>query len=1234
MNFQNTVNFSEALIFPLGVHLSNNIVNTFLDIAVRNSLISQEKRNTIVGFEILKGDNSVNKSIITNALGYDMYKYTEKNKDIFYANYPHNDLGRDLLHTENNNLIEHPNGGNSNSKFSLISPELIYSKPALPTEMVLSGYQLGNSRGYFQDVEEHSRWVILSNNAKRTATTLATIEAVLEAVIKSAELIAQTWFVAGVSSGASLGSVGAGIAAAGYGVSSVMRIGKYRLQWLTTIRDLGSPEIFASVFASEGYHNKFLKNQDEENYVRALSVKKYLRGGNFIFTDEHSGDRISINNFSREDSVFTSLGNYEFEYNDTYKFYDNNTTNSESGSRTIASQNGCDSAEVIRNVGSPYFTLKNYLPSQYGTIDSIQWLTTNYFSDLSTDNSCEVIYGGTVFISRFTYKRKIQLFNKTAFGLPDKLPFKYSNYQNIAKAKYYVDYENGGGDNLSSALFPDIDSNYELDCFDRGQFYIRKPSKFYLYYYGIANYLVESEINCNFRYGLTQPKDQFYPQAGDLLDWVQEKNVSIKEPNTFYYNSVYSLPVYKSPYTILDRTYSKEVWDKKDDSENGVIYSLPDNSENDLVDPWLIYRPWDRYEFPKKYGKLVSLRDLESAQILGRFENQQVLFNAVDNLANELSPSLVEIGTGGIFTKRPIDFKATDLGFAGTQHTDMSSTPYGHFTVDAKRGKIFQLDQNGRDLQPISDVIGGRDSGLKNWFREQLPFKILRTFPDIDIDNKFKGIGISMGWDARFDRVFITKKDYVVKNTDCLKYSEEDGFYTDCGEEGVICPNGYTYNGVTNMCERVVLTPPLCPDGYIYDSEAQTCTLTTVTEAECACTADVTTPAQIACSGLETEIELTSTWTGVSFNWTAVEEGVTGATSGSGMSINQTLLGVGTVVYTVTPFEIESGCEGTPTNVVVTVNETPNVIATPSSLTIESGGSAIIELTSEQIGTTFSWTVNNSGTTGAVSGTGSIVNQVITGEGTTTYTITPTLGSCIGESINVIVTVESTFIPCNAGMDVAFLMDYTGSMGTTINSLKTNISTIVAKIVEKSEGDYRLSLTLFDENTDDIPSNYGASGGYTSLPSDQKHIYKSTIGNQLYKYITTVEKFDLNNELSFGGQLDVLNTAFFPLGSGGDTPEPATYGLTRVVDFNIAGAFRPGVAKIAIIATDAETNESFTGEIAAITQSCIDKGIKVMLLNVNSGTKPILQNLATVTGGVIANGGVTQIITALDEICE
>ncbi|MCW5912187.1 MAG: autotransporter-associated beta strand repeat-containing protein [Cyclobacteriaceae bacterium] len=179
----------------------------------------------------------------------------------------------------------------------------------------------------------------------------------------------------------------------------------------------------------------------------------------------------------------------------------------------------------------------------------------------------------------------------------------------------------------------------------------------------------------------------------------------------------------------------------------------------------------------------------------------------------------------------------------------------------------------------------------------------------------------------------------------------------------------------------------------------------------------VATPnAETICSGATTNIGLNTTngVTGATYSWTVVQSNVSGATSGFGTSINQTLTATtsaaGTATYTITPSA--SGCNGTPIVVVITVNPAPNVVALPASQTICSGANTNIALstTNGVGGATYSWTVIQNNVSGATSGTGSTISQVLTAttssSGTATYTITPSSGGCNGTPITVIVTVN------------------------------------------------------------------------------------------------------------------------------------------------------------------------------------------------------------------------------------
>ncbi|MGI0107561.1 PKD-like domain-containing protein [Salinimicrobium sp. WS361] len=173
------------------------------------------------------------------------------------------------------------------------------------------------------------------------------------------------------------------------------------------------------------------------------------------------------------------------------------------------------------------------------------------------------------------------------------------------------------------------------------------------------------------------------------------------------------------------------------------------------------------------------------------------------------------------------------------------------------------------------------------------------------------------------------------------------------------------------------------------------------------------------CSGTGPNIALNAS-TPSSFSWTVgtVTGGITGASAGSGSTINQILTNpsssaAGTVQYIVTPTATTGNCEGYPYTITVTVNPKP-LVTTTNSITVCSGTSPNISL-SASTPSSFSWTVGSitGGITGASAGSGSTINQTLTNTGNTTgtvqYVVTPTAnaGSCTGAPYTITVTVNS-----------------------------------------------------------------------------------------------------------------------------------------------------------------------------------------------------------------------------------
>ena len=171
---------------------------------------------------------------------------------------------------------------------------------------------------------------------------------------------------------------------------------------------------------------------------------------------------------------------------------------------------------------------------------------------------------------------------------------------------------------------------------------------------------------------------------------------------------------------------------------------------------------------------------------------------------------------------------------------------------------------------------------------------------------------------------------------------------------------------------------------------------------------------------------------------------------------------------------------------------------------------------------------------------------------------------------------------CQQGLDVAFAMDYTGSMGGIIESVKSDIGDIAATIdsLVDPANKYRLSLQLTDEATFNGTTyagiSYPTSGVYTGLPAAQKfaeegtHSYASP--NELRQLLTTMEPFADNNLSSFQTQLAKTNNNTAPnmgLGWGVGGAEPYDMSIDRIIDGDVGiGTWRKAVSRIGITFAD------------------------------------------------------------------
>jgi hypothetical protein len=254
----------------------------------------------------------------------------------------------------------------------------------------------------------------------------------------------------------------------------------------------------------------------------------------------------------------------------------------------------------------------------------------------------------------------------------------------------------------------------------------------------------------------------------------------------------------------------------------------------------------------------------------------------------------------------------------------------------------------------------------------------------------------------------------------------------------------------------------------------------------CACGAWAQSdPSPIQTVSTGNEPYLVTATPGSTYTWT-----VTPGTSGTEWRINGTGNNITvdwniTGVYTLSVVERNAaGCDGPHQEVVVTVNERADVIATPASEAICSGTATNIALSSSTGTTTFAWTASlTSGTASGFSdGAGSTIAQALTNTttsvATVSYTITPTTNATTGTPITVVVTVNPLPVPtitptvnpvCFGTADVVYttepgMTNYTWvAMGGLVTAGGTSTDNTVT-VTWNGSGPYSVSVNYHNAN--------------------------------------------------------------------------------------------------------------------------------------------------------------------------
>ena len=463
--------------------------------------------------------------------------------------------------------------------------------------------------------------------------------------------------------------------------------------------------------------------------------------------------------------------------------------------------------EDAGRASSYYAGLKQRLRNQYGQVDGIKQVPTSscmqkWTTDLTNppNATSEVIFGGDTYIGRYTEKNSFFFFSDWMLDLPDAFEYDYRLRKMMPYPTYWMDthdfqvsdfiaglfgmifnasptatgilpssWHNFDTTGLFSTtgLFPSLDPSEIIKI-------IIKDAYMYLFNNGVRDFIVESETNVEYRdWGDDEEQRHYDPRLYiDLINMFRSDR--IKAGNFFKYDYSLQASRYYQGFsnwgTSQYRNYDPFVAEKcYSYYPNRVIYSLPQNKEL-RYDNWLLYLVNNYKDFT---SRVTTIKPIGKNGAMMLFENEApAIIPGVDTLQTD-GGTKITIGDGGLFSQPLQNLVNADSSYEYGSCQDRLSvvnTPAGLFWVSQNQGKVFNYANN---LTEISQ------EGMKWWFEEFLPYKIIEDFPNFElIDNTVIGVGCQSIYDNSNGIVYFTKRDFKL-NPEWIgkvEYVDDDNF--------------------------------------------------------------------------------------------------------------------------------------------------------------------------------------------------------------------------------------------------------------------------------------------------------------------------------------------------------------------------------------------------------------------------------------------------------------------------
>lgn len=824
------------------IHAQNGEKISILGVEFLNIIHPKDKDGKpipdIVGYEILRGSREGNRSILAKGMFNNMIEYDIKGSSQkgLFQNYPYNDLRPDGFLTDDYTSIEKGSGSvgeiesvsrldkHRQDIFSFHSVETNFVKPYLGENHIkIYTEERGVAVGKFEIPYKHPKHVLITDLAFSTALLVGAGIAVINTLGKTStggELWAAPLGV-GVLKTSQSESTPANVVVqaiealvsdpAGQAAKSAATIAALTFQGafyfgqgvdqaLQLIKNFATKRDYALQFNSHAFYfqtSTVSNNSVPSGYLTSFSRKIQENGAKYIGSGVQDFSLIHrINNINRNKYVAVKVTNNIPDPASTQ----DRTRERIRDSNTVTHVNPL-SADVLNETVAYYGAIKVDYENQYGQLASIVQIPTDscvlFSSDYTYDNpnSTGTVFGGDIYINRYTEKNPYMFFNTWQYDVPDKTEFDYRNYLNGPAPRYWANFENFDmadwdiSISLGNLFDGDPDTKVLNSTPPSGFHRLDRPAPFtpgtnrllsmairnaymYLFYNGVRDFFTESELNMAFRDYGENDYEKFYDSVGGSFADLSTMFRSDKITRPIYHKYDLSLSASKlfnnfaSWGSILPRDYDPQLYSTCFQYyPNRAVYSLQ-QQDGLKRDNWRNFLPLNYKDFK---GKINIIKSLNATGAMILFENAEpTMFVGVDQLQTQGGVK-VTIGDGGLFQGNMQSLINADdaQGYANSISSRAAvNTPHGMFFVSQQTGKIFQYASGIKEISR---------HGLKHWFNEHLPSKILQQYPDYPYyDNPVAGTGVQAVYDPQYEMVYFTKRDFTPLRND-LYFDDPSG---------------------------------------------------------------------------------------------------------------------------------------------------------------------------------------------------------------------------------------------------------------------------------------------------------------------------------------------------------------------------------------------------------------------------------------------------------------------------